>query len=30
MKEHKETRSRMENALEAIRREFASVRTGKA
>jgi ribosome recycling factor len=26
----KETRSRMEKALEAMRREFASVRTGKA
>ncbi len=30
MKTIKETRSRMERALEAMRREFATVRTGKA
>ena len=26
----KETRARMEKALDAVRREFASMRTGKA
>jgi ribosome recycling factor len=30
MKRLKETQSRMDNALEAMRREFATVRTGKA
>ncbi|UCC73086.1 MAG: ribosome recycling factor [Gemmatimonadota bacterium] len=30
MTQLKETRTRMENSLDAVRREFASVRTGKA